>query len=97
MVCLQRCGTLFDLFIAQKGVSFDNFIPNSAFCSTVEIMGAAQWVGTSSLDPPRLQTKMQVYDVDNVDRRCDEDKEELGLVFKIEILFPLTLYDRRWG
>lgn len=48
----------------------------------MEIMGAAQWVGISSLAQKSLRTQIQIYDVDSVERRFNMKKEELGLLFK---------------
>lgn len=69
-------------FHSTKGVSFDNFIPNSPFYSAMEIMGAAQWVGISSLAQKSLRTKIQISDVDSVERRFSMKKEELCFLFK---------------
>ena len=73
------CGFMFSEY---KGVSFDSFIPNSPLCSAVEIMGADLWVGMATLAQKTLRTKIQVCDVDSVERRCSVEKEELCLLFK---------------
>lgn len=67
-------GRTISSFHSTKGVSFDNFIPNSPFYSAMEIMGAAQWVGISSLAQKSLRTKIQIYDVDSVEKEIQYEK-----------------------
>lgn len=68
-------------FHSTKKDSFGNFIPNSPFYSGMEVMGVAQWVGISSWAQKSLKTKIQVCDVDGVERRFHVEKEELCLLF----------------
>lgn len=48
----------------------------------MEITGADLWVGMATLAQKTLRTKIQVCDVDSVERRCSVEKEELCLLFK---------------
>lgn len=82
-LCLQsKMWHFVSAFHNAKGVLFDNLVPNSPFCSAVEMMEAAQWVGISWWAQKSRRTKIQVCDIDSVDRSFDVEKETLCLLFK---------------
>ena len=95
---LSKVWCIVSSFHSTKGVSFDSFIAKSPFYSAMEIMGAALWVGISSL-AQSLKTKIQICDVDSVEKEIQSGKGgAMPFVLRSKLIpFPLTCYHRIRG
>lgn len=82
------------IFPQYKRSSVGQFHTKQAFYSAMEIMGAAQWVATSSLVQKGLRTKIQFCDVGHEEGRLDVETRSYVFCLKIWIPFPLTFCNR---